>query len=135
MAEFTLLFILNQQNNPALLNDRRMDEPTDGPTFSKLRIYPSSYLPLPSLLYRSSSSLSPSSSSPLLPTDKRWWRVDFVLNERLSSILLFGSLTRNGERHVIIPVATETKLTIRNLRHYLAEGASALDDFCNEQVN
>ena len=75
--------------------------------------------------------------SDLLPTfsGKQWWNVDYVFNETLSSIVILGSPTRSGQRHVVIPLATETKLTIRFLRKLLSEGAAALDAYYTSKVS
>jgi len=67
--------------------------------------------------------------------NKRWWGVDFRNNETSSLMFIFGSPTRNGNRHVIIPIATDTKLTIRTLRHYLMEGHKARNDFYSQAPN
>lgn len=66
---------------------------------------------------------------------KRWWGLDFRPFASSSSIFIFGSPTRNGDRHVIIPVSTETKLTIRTLRLYLSEGHKARNVFYSEALN
>jgi len=63
---------------------------------------------------------------------KKWWGVDFRNNETSSLIFIFGSPSRNGNRHVIIPVATDTNLTIRTLRHYLMEGHKARNEFYSQ---
>jgi len=70
---------------------------------------------------------------------KHWWHLDFVFNPVLATFIIFGSKTRNGHCHAVIPIrnanSTSAALSIRKLRTFLKEAPKSFEMLQTEKAS